>query len=142
MNAAKADDLAKLACCEVIACASSAAKLERLQSLGADHLLDYTQHKLTDWVFEKYGKPHRRFYTRGVDVVVNFTGGDTWVPSLRILHRQGRMLTCGATAGFTSQIAHAGGPPFQIYVLPRRLPRDTFIGTSAIFFMSASKLLP
>ena len=92
--------LAKLAGCEVIACASSAAKLERLQSLGADHLLDYTQHKLTDWVFEKYGKPHRRFYTRGVDVVVNFTGGDTWVPSLRILHRQGRMLTCGATAGF------------------------------------------
>ncbi len=41
---------------------------------------------------------------------------------------------CGLTAGFTSQIAHAGGPPFQIYVLPRRLPRDTFIGTSAIFF--------
>ncbi len=51
-------------------------------------------------MFEKYGKPHRRFYTRGVDVVVNFTGGDTWVPSLRILHRQGRLLTCGATAGF------------------------------------------
>lgn len=41
---------------------------------------------------------------------------------------------CGAAAGFTSQIAHAGGPPFQIYVLPRRLPRDVFIGTSAIFF--------
>lgn len=41
---------------------------------------------------------------------------------------------CGAAAGFTSQIAHAGGPPFQIYVLPRRLPRDTFIGTSALFF--------
>ncbi|MET3663893.1 sulfite exporter TauE/SafE family protein [Caulobacter sp. 1776] len=41
---------------------------------------------------------------------------------------------CGAAAGFTSQIAHAGGPPFQIYVLPRRLARDTFIGTSAIFF--------
>lgn len=43
-------------------------------------------------------------------------------------------MLCGAIAGFTSQIAHAGGPPFQIYVLPRRLPRDTFIGTSAIFF--------
>lgn len=40
----------------------------------------------------------------------------------------------GGLAGFTSQIAHAGGPPFQIYVLPKRLPRDTFIGTSAIFF--------
>lgn len=41
---------------------------------------------------------------------------------------------CGLAAGFTSQIAHAGGPPFQIYALPRRLPRDTFIGTSAVFF--------
>jgi uncharacterized membrane protein YfcA len=41
---------------------------------------------------------------------------------------------CGVVAGFTSQVAHAGGPPFQIYVLPRRLPRDVFIGTSAIFF--------
>lgn len=40
----------------------------------------------------------------------------------------------GIASGFTSQIAHAGGPPFQMYVLPRRLPRDTFIGTSAIFF--------
>ena len=92
--------LAKLAGCEVIACASSAAKLERLQALGADHVLDYTKHKLTDWVFEKFGKPHRRQFTRGVDVVVNFTGGATWVPSLRILHRQGKLLTCGATAGF------------------------------------------
>lgn len=40
----------------------------------------------------------------------------------------------GVAAGFTSQIAHAGGPPFQIYVLPKNLPRDVFIGTSAIFF--------
>ncbi|HEX2826245.1 MAG TPA: zinc-binding dehydrogenase [Burkholderiales bacterium] len=92
--------LAKLAGCEVIACSSSDAKLARLKDLGADHLLDYTQHKLTDWVFEKFGKPHRRQFTKGVDVVVNFTGGDTWVPSLRILHRQGRLLTCGATAGY------------------------------------------
>ena len=92
--------LAKLAGCEVIACSSSAAKLERLKALGADHLLDYSKHKLTDWVFEKFGKPHRRKFTQGVDVVVNFTGGDTWVPSLRILHRQGKLLTCGATAGF------------------------------------------
>lgn len=40
----------------------------------------------------------------------------------------------GIVAGFTSQVAHAGGPPFQMYVLPKRLPRDVFIGTSAIFF--------
>jgi uncharacterized protein len=40
----------------------------------------------------------------------------------------------GAAAGFTSQIAHAGGPPFQMHVLPKKLPRDMFIGTSSVFF--------
>ena len=45
-----------------------------------------------------------------------------------------RGVLAGVTAGFTSQIAHAGGPPFQIYVMPKNLPRDVFIGTSAIFF--------
>ncbi|MFN3522457.1 MAG: sulfite exporter TauE/SafE family protein [Phenylobacterium sp.] len=45
-----------------------------------------------------------------------------------------RGVLAGVAAGFTSQIAHAGGPPFQMYVLPRRLARDAFIGTSAIFF--------
>jgi hypothetical protein len=40
----------------------------------------------------------------------------------------------GIATGFTSQIAHAGGPPFQTWVMPRRLPRDILVGTTAIFF--------
>ncbi|HEX8573161.1 MAG TPA: sulfite exporter TauE/SafE family protein [Allosphingosinicella sp.] len=40
----------------------------------------------------------------------------------------------GVAAGFTSQIAHAGGPPFQMWVMPKRLDRDVLVGTSAIFF--------
>lgn len=40
----------------------------------------------------------------------------------------------GALTGFTSQIAHAGGPPFQMWVTPRKLPHLSFIGTSAILF--------
>jgi uncharacterized membrane protein YfcA len=40
----------------------------------------------------------------------------------------------GTTSGFTSQLAHAGGVPFQLYMLPKRLDRDVLIGTSAIFF--------
>ena len=40
----------------------------------------------------------------------------------------------GVATGFTSQIAHAGGPPFQMWFMPKKLPRDTFVGTSAIFF--------
>lgn len=40
----------------------------------------------------------------------------------------------GVASGFTSQIAHAGQPPYQLWVLPRRLPRDVLVGTTAIFF--------
>jgi uncharacterized protein len=40
----------------------------------------------------------------------------------------------GAVAGFTSTFANAGGPPFQIHVLPQRLPKLTLVGTSTIFF--------
>jgi hypothetical protein len=45
-----------------------------------------------------------------------------------------RGLFWGLVTGFTSMIAHAGGPPFQIYILPQRLPRDVFVGTGAILF--------
>ncbi|VVE51728.1 zinc-binding dehydrogenase [Pandoraea anhela] len=92
--------LAKLAGAEVIAAASSEEKLDRLKSLGADHLLNYKKDDFMKWVFAKFGKPHRRLHENGVDVAVNFTGGDTWVKSLRTLHRGGRVLTCGATAGY------------------------------------------
>jgi uncharacterized membrane protein YfcA len=40
----------------------------------------------------------------------------------------------GVVSGFTSQIAHAGAPPFQLWVIPRRLERDVFVGTSAVYF--------
>ncbi len=40
----------------------------------------------------------------------------------------------GAVAGFTSFVAHAGGPPFQVYVMPQRLPPQTYVGTSTWFF--------
>ncbi|MGB6566663.1 MAG: zinc-binding dehydrogenase, partial [Xanthobacteraceae bacterium] len=92
--------LAKMLGAEVIACASSAEKLARLKALGADEAIDYTKTDWSKWAVEKYGKPQRRSYDGGVDVVVNFTGGDTWVPSLRCLKRGGKLLVCGATAGY------------------------------------------
>jgi len=91
--------LAKLLGAEVIACASSAEKLDRLKALGADHGVNYRDTEWSKWAIEKYGKPQRRTYDGGVDVVINFTGGDTWVPSLRCLKRGGKLLVCGATAG-------------------------------------------
>jgi alcohol dehydrogenase len=92
--------LAKLAGAEVVSAASSADKLQKLKELGSDHLIDYKQEDFMKAIFAKFGKPHRRLVEKGVDVVVNFTGGDTWVKSLRTLHRGGRVLTCGATAGY------------------------------------------
>ncbi len=40
----------------------------------------------------------------------------------------------GMGSGFTSMIAHAGSPPFQFYVMPKRLDRDMCVGTSVLFF--------
>lgn len=50
----------------------------------------------------------------------------------------------GWICGFTSMIAHAGGPPFQIFVMPQRLPPAVFVGTGAIFFaaMNLIKVAP
>ena len=85
---------------EVISCAGSQDKLDRLKELGSDHVLNYNEVDFRKEINEMYGKPHRRTYDGGVDVVVNFTGGDTWVNSFKCMKRGGRLLTCGATAGF------------------------------------------
>jgi alcohol dehydrogenase len=94
--------LAKIAGAEVIACAGTDEKAARLRALGADHTINYATQDFVKEVYALYGKPVRRGTgtDRGVDVVVNYTGGDTWVKSLRVLRVGGRLLTCGATAGF------------------------------------------
>jgi NADPH:quinone reductase-like Zn-dependent oxidoreductase len=92
--------IAKLLGAEVIACASSEKKLVRLKQVGADEVIDYTKIDWSKWAVEKYGKPQRRSYDGGVDVVINFTGGDTWVPSLRCIKRGGKLLVCGATVSY------------------------------------------
>jgi alcohol dehydrogenase len=92
--------LAKMLGAEVVACASSADKIQRLKDLGADHVINYKDTDWSKWVIEKYGKPQRRSYEGGADVVINFTGGDTWGPTLRCVKRGGKILVCGATAGY------------------------------------------
>jgi alcohol dehydrogenase len=94
--------LAKQAGATVVACASSEAKLAHLKALGADIAINYAN---SDWVAEcrrLFGRP-RVFAAKesgGMDVVVNFNGGDSWTKSLQVLRRGGRLLTCGATAGY------------------------------------------
>jgi uncharacterized protein len=55
-----------------------------------------------------------------------------------------RGLFWGALAGFTSFVSHAGAPPFQIYVLPQRLEKFVFAGTSTILFacVNLAKIVP
>jgi alcohol dehydrogenase len=93
--------LAKQAGATVIACASSDEKLARLAELGASECINYAT---TDWVkacHERFGRARAHGGAGGgIDLVVNFTGGDTWTKSLRVLRRDGRLLTCGATAGY------------------------------------------
>lgn len=50
----------------------------------------------------------------------------------------------GAMAGYVSYIAHAGGPPISIYLLPQQMPKVTLVGTTVIFFaiINFIKLIP
>ena len=85
----------------VIATGGSSRKLECLRALGADHVLPSRSTELVRQVREIAGRP--RYHDPsggGVDVVVNYIGGSTWAASLKVLRYQGRMVTCGATAGY------------------------------------------
>lgn len=97
--------LAKMAGAEVVACAGTDEKGETLKAYGADHIINYRQTDFMKAAWGLYGKPTRRGANAGdgIDVVVNFTGGETWVPSLKVLKVGGRLLTCGATAGYSPQ---------------------------------------
>ena len=91
--------LAKLLGAEVIAGTGSAAKQKSLAAFGADHTVNYAEESFVEAAKRLYGKP-RVAGGGGVDVAVNFTGGDTWRDTQRTVTRGGRILTCGATAGF------------------------------------------
>jgi len=80
----------------VIACAGSDEKCAKLKELGADHAINYSTQDFSREAWRLSGK-------KGVDLCVNFTGGDTWNPSIRTLKLHGKLLTCGATAGFDAR---------------------------------------
>src|SRR5436190_3328563 len=88
--------IAKMVGCRVLATASSNEKLERARQLGADVLINYKTEEFDKRIRELTNK-------RGVDVVIDYIGADTWVRSLRSARRGGRVLTCGATTGFDPQ---------------------------------------
>lgn len=71
---------------------SSDEKAEFLRDLGVDHVIDYTSEPFDRRVWELTDE-------RGVDVVYNNVGGETWVRSMRSLTPGGRLIASGATAG-------------------------------------------
>jgi alcohol dehydrogenase len=92
--------LAKHLGAHVVAAAGSAEKCARLLEIGADEAINYNEVDFSKWAQDRFGKPQRRSYEGGVDVLINYTGGDTWAKGLRCVKRGGKILVCGATAGF------------------------------------------
>lgn len=89
--------IAKLFGARVIATASTAEKLARARELGADVTINYTQQDFVAESRQLTGK-------RGVDVVIEHVGGDVFMQSIRAVRNGGRVVTCGATAGFHPSI--------------------------------------
>jgi NADPH:quinone reductase-like Zn-dependent oxidoreductase len=88
--------IAKLRGARVIATAGSDEKLERARSLGADEVVNYTR---ADWPKEVRRLTNRK----GVEVVFEHTGAETWPGSITSLARDGRLVTCGATSGYEAR---------------------------------------
>ncbi|RQG88785.1 alcohol dehydrogenase [Natrarchaeobius halalkaliphilus] len=84
--------IADFAGAEVYATGSTDDKLEYARAHGADHVVNYEHRDFSEWVREKTGK-------RGVDVVVDYIGAGTWQDSIKSLAKNGRLVTCGGTAG-------------------------------------------
>ena len=84
--------VAKLLGARVIATAGSAAKLERARTLGADATIDHTQQDVAAEARQWTGK-------KGVEVVFEHVGGRVFEAGVAALARNGRLVTCGATAG-------------------------------------------
>jgi alcohol dehydrogenase len=86
--------MAKALRCTVFTTVGDDAKAEKVKALGADHVINYRQDRFEPVVRKATGK-------KGVDVVFEHTGADTFNGSLLCLKRGGRLVTCGATSGPT-----------------------------------------
>ncbi|MEM7253127.1 MAG: zinc-binding dehydrogenase [Pseudomonadota bacterium] len=92
--------LAKLAGAEVAALTRSPEKSARLTALGADHVFVTSEQDYVSEIRERWGRPRVFEGGGGADVVVNYDGGDSWTECFKVLKRDGRLLTCGATNGY------------------------------------------
>ncbi|TWH01194.1 alcohol dehydrogenase [Mesorhizobium sp. J18] len=89
--------LAKRMGCTVITTVGSFEKMEKAAALGADHVINYREERF-EGVVRKLTKK------RGVDVVFEHVGADTWAGSMLSLRRGGRLVTCGSTSGVSTSM--------------------------------------
>jgi NADPH:quinone reductase-like Zn-dependent oxidoreductase len=89
--------IAKSIGCTVITTVGDDAKAQKVKALGADHIINYREDR-----FE--GVVRKLTARKGVDVVFEHVGADTWQGSLLVLKRGGRLVTCGATSGASATI--------------------------------------
>lgn len=89
--------LAKRTGCTIITTVGSDDKIARAKALGADHVINYRVDR-----FE--GVVRKLTRKKGVDVVFEHVGADTWSGSMLCLKRGGRLVTCGSTSGGSAQM--------------------------------------
>jgi len=89
--------LARKMGCTVITTVGSDAKIEPAKALGADHVINYREDRF-EGVVRKLTKK------KGVDVVFEHVGKDTWAGSMLSLKRGGRLVTCGSTSGVSTDV--------------------------------------
>ncbi len=89
--------IAKLFGARVFAVTSNASKAERVRALGADEVIVRSTHDFVD-------ETKRLTGGRGADLIVDHVGGDVLARSVLAAAWGGRIVTCGATAGFSSQV--------------------------------------
>lgn len=89
--------LAKRMGCTVITTVGSDNKIEKAKALGADYVINYREDRF-EGVVRKLTKK------KGVDVVFEHVGADTWAGSMLCLKRGGRLVTCGSTSGVSTSM--------------------------------------
>ncbi|MEK6683058.1 MAG: zinc-binding dehydrogenase [Nitrospirota bacterium] len=84
--------IAKLAGAWVVAAVGRDEKLAKARTLGADEVINYQREDFSNKIREFTGG-------KGVDVVFEHVGPETWEKSLTSLAKNGKLVTCGATSG-------------------------------------------
>ena len=89
--------MAKAIGCTVITTVGDDEKVEKAKAIGADHVINYRTQRFSTITRKLTGK-------KGVDVVFEHVGAETWNDSLLCLKRGGRLVTCGSTSGVSVEM--------------------------------------